>query len=662
MSTIPKTRIRIQADLFTFTPFNDVLRQDISYFVPKFRAGDDVQFELGFFNNGSLQDVSTISSVILEIKPVDKTLEDRFETDSDTDDHDLRAPDVSLTPIRQKVIAAEALNTTLTQTQWDSNEAVNSHAILALSSAETNIAVGDRWLTIGIVTTDNPGLTRTVCAGPIRVLGGGLSQGSSELPDTIDEDYYNTSESDARYAQRGQNLGDLSDPSTARSNLGLGSAATADTIDEDNLASDDATKIPSQQSVKAYVDANTFPLLDEDDMASSSPTAAASQQSIVAYIDEYAGLTVLDEDDFASNSATAAPTQQSAKAYIDAEAHLIKRSRQLRNGMTFDGSSGYAVVPTTLRDFWTTDSDWHIRLLASMDDGRPAANQSLFGLLNGVNRIFATLQTDGRLAVSLADGTTNTMQTTTNPVFADGAVAFALVDLLYTTSDQNLAVYLNGSFVDNLDFSGLDMSLASFGARDFLLGARTNNSSIVEHFAGTIHHFQAFSTAAAAQVRDDFLVLTSSTLLADYRLDEGVGYQVRDHSGNRYDGLASTTGTSWREAKLQGSVRDFGLDISSSDQQLVASGRDIIPEDVLIEHLNVINRTSNSLPAGAIDIQRSDGTTELSLAANTSALGASEGAVLHPSSSQKLLARRITLPTQADPNSTNIDVEVAYRL
>lgn len=44
--------------------------------------------------------------------------------------------------------------------------------------------------------------------------------------------------------------------STARTNLGLKSAATKEFIDEDSFASDSATKVPSQQSVKAYVDAS----------------------------------------------------------------------------------------------------------------------------------------------------------------------------------------------------------------------------------------------------------------------------------------------------------------------------------------------------------------------------------------------------------------------
>lgn len=45
-----------------------------------------------------------------------------------------------------------------------------------------------------------------------------------------------------------------SSPGTQRITLGLGTAATVDVIDEDSFATNSATRPPSQQSVKAYVD------------------------------------------------------------------------------------------------------------------------------------------------------------------------------------------------------------------------------------------------------------------------------------------------------------------------------------------------------------------------------------------------------------------------
>ncbi len=117
-------------------------------------------------------------------------------------------------------------------------------------------------------------------------------------------------------------------------------------IDEDNMATDSATRPPSQQSVKAYVDAQiltkdnsdeitegstnlyftnaradariTNALKDEDNMSSNSATHLASQQSIKAYADSLA-LNLIDEDDLSTDSATRPPSQQSVKAYVDAQ-------------------------------------------------------------------------------------------------------------------------------------------------------------------------------------------------------------------------------------------------------------------------------------------------------------------------------------------------------
>ena len=56
-------------------------------------------------------------------------------------------------------------------------------------------------------------------------------------------------------------------------------------IDEDNMSSDSAAHMPSQQSVKAYIDAQTLVLIDEDNMATNSSTRPPSQQSVKAFVD-----------------------------------------------------------------------------------------------------------------------------------------------------------------------------------------------------------------------------------------------------------------------------------------------------------------------------------------------------------------------------------------
>jgi hypothetical protein len=72
--------------------------------------------------------------------------------------------------------------------------------------------------------------------------------------------------------------------------LDIGSStAVTGTLDEDNMASDSAVKLATQQSIKAYVDtAAPYGPLDEDDMASDSAVKLATQQSIKAYVDNAA--------------------------------------------------------------------------------------------------------------------------------------------------------------------------------------------------------------------------------------------------------------------------------------------------------------------------------------------------------------------------------------
>ena len=143
-------------------------------------------------------------------------------------------------------------------------------------------------------------------------------------------------------------------------------AAMSFVVDEDNMASDSATKLPTQQSVKAYVDAQVTAAdldfqgdsggalsidLDTEtlDIAGGTgiDTTGATNTLTVAIDSTVATLTgtqiltnktlttptitsgvintglsgsaFLDEDNMASNSATKVASQQSIKAYVDAQ-------------------------------------------------------------------------------------------------------------------------------------------------------------------------------------------------------------------------------------------------------------------------------------------------------------------------------------------------------
>jgi len=132
-------------------------------------------------------------------------------------------------------------------------------------------------------------------------------------------------------------------------------------LDEDNMASNSATKIASQQSIKAYVDAevaaipvgdvtsvvagtgltgggttgdvtvnviggtgitaNANDIAIDSSVVTLTGTQALSAKTLTSPVINtgVSGTAVLDEDNMSSNSATKLATQQSIKAYVDAE-------------------------------------------------------------------------------------------------------------------------------------------------------------------------------------------------------------------------------------------------------------------------------------------------------------------------------------------------------
>ena len=110
-------------------------------------------------------------------------------------------------------------------------------------------------------------------------------------------------------------------------------------IDEDNMASDSAVKLPTQQSVKAYVDGQT-----SDETAEGSTNLYYTN----ARADARIAANLIDEDNMASDSATRLPSQQSVKAYVDAEIAAVPvgdiTSVVAGTGMTGGGTTGDVTV------------------------------------------------------------------------------------------------------------------------------------------------------------------------------------------------------------------------------------------------------------------------------------------------------------------------------
>src|SRR6056300_1040955 len=108
-------------------------------------------------------------------------------------------------------------------------------------------------------------------------------------------------------------------------------------LDEDNMASNDATKAPSQQSVKAYVDAQDANIASDTLTFTNKTFDANGTGNSITNIDSGNFLSgfFLDEDNMASDDATAVASQQSIKAYVD--------SQVTAQDLDFQGDSGGAL-------------------------------------------------------------------------------------------------------------------------------------------------------------------------------------------------------------------------------------------------------------------------------------------------------------------------------
>ena len=124
-------------------------------------------------------------------------------------------------------------------------------------------------------------------------------------------------------------------------------------VDEDDMASDSATKFPSQQSVKAYVD-NSVSTHSSDtsthgvsgNLVGDTDAQTLNAKTLVSPTIDGAlsGSAILDEDDMVSDSASAVPTQQSVKAYVDSiigSGEVIGPNTSVDNAITrFNGTTG----------------------------------------------------------------------------------------------------------------------------------------------------------------------------------------------------------------------------------------------------------------------------------------------------------------------------------
>ncbi len=180
--------------------------------------------------------------------------------------------------------------------------------------------------------------------------------------------------------------------------------------DEDDMASNSDAHVPSQQSVKAYVDAQ---IATEDTIAElndTTITGTPADNEVLAYDSSSskwinqtaseAGLTtgdLIDEDTMATDSATRPPSQQSVKAYADQLAfqgkpHIIPGV--LYPSYVASGTSNKLLDGTTSHSgaFGTVQSDGRKYYYTNIAGSKPIKDPRIGGHFGSQRHKFKSLQ------------------------------------------------------------------------------------------------------------------------------------------------------------------------------------------------------------------------------------------------------------------------------
>ena len=243
-------------------------------------------------------------------------------------------------------------------------------------------------------------------------------------------------------------------------------------VDEDNMSSNSATLIPTQQSVKAYVDAQvTAQDLDiqTDDTALSidldSETlgigGSTGINTTVSGNNVHISVDFKDEDNMASNSATHAATQQSIKAYVDAQVTA--------QDLDFQGDSGGALSIDLDSETLDIAGGTGVTTTGSSNTLTVAIGQDV---ATNANVQFANITATGNLNIQ---GSTTTV-TTTNTTIADALIEYATGTTGTPNNDSGIVIE-RGDQANA--FIGFDESADKFtvGTGTFT-GASTGNLSI----------------------------------------------------------------------------------------------------------------------------------------------------------------------------------------
>ena len=243
-------------------------------------------------------------------------------------------------------------------------------------------------------------------------------------------------------------------------------------LDEDNMASDSATKAPSQQSVKAYVDAQDANIAS-DTLTFTNKTFDANgtgnSLSNVEVADLAASAVVLEGEGIGSNdNDTTLPTSAAVKDFVDTETANVASDTMTFTNKTFDANgTGNSISNIEVADFASgevLDED----NMASDSDTKLATQQSIKAYVDTqVGAVSTSSITLGDTSVAITDtGSDGTVTIT-----ADGNTELVINDTSATFSGN---VIISGDMTVNGTTTTIDSTTLT--VEDPLIQLAKNNS------------------------------------------------------------------------------------------------------------------------------------------------------------------------------------------
>jgi hypothetical protein len=403
--------------------------------------------------------------------------------------------------------------------------------------------------------------------------------------------------------------------------LNTGISGTA-FLDEDNMSSNSATKVASQQSIKAYVDAqitaedlditdgtNTIAIdLDSETLSllgGTGLTSTASGNGVTFAIDAtvatltgsqtltnktltspvlntgISGTAFLDEDNMASNSATKVASQQSIKAYVDSQVGTANTLAEvLTNGNTTTTDQKIQFRDSGL--YINSSADGQLDIVADTEVQIAATtvdlngNLDVSGTLNASGSITGTLGTAAQTNITSL-GTLTTL--TVDDITIDGSTISDSGDLTFDLGGDMMIDVAGGDvrFKGSTSHPTTTVGIMSFDSNDWVFKNNRTNYDIV--FKGD----------------DDGLPITALTLdMSD------AGTAIFNHDVKLGDSSKAVFGAgsdleiyhNGSHGTVANSTGNLTLDVAG-DIALDADGGDIKFQDAGTDIFSIINSSSD---------------------------------------------------------------------